>query len=73
MNQLNRNFDLLAVLILVLLLGVAQAPRMRAASMLRVARIVDATQDRVIPRIQKRILNGSRIPHIERLVFTSPE
>jgi hypothetical protein len=41
MNQLSRNFDLLAILMLVLLLGIAQAPRTRAAHILNVANSVD--------------------------------
>lgn len=88
MNQLDRNLDLAAILVLALLLGIAQAPQSRVARMLRVAQIVDVAQERVIPRIQQRALpriherlvrriqermaSCPRTRSVNRLVFSSP-
>ena len=70
MNQLNRNFDMVAMLVLVLLLGVVQARPVPADRMLRVARVMDTTQERVISRIQERMQRCARTPQVKRLVYS---
>ena len=70
MTQLTRNFDFVAMVVLVLLLGVAQMPRERSARLMRTTRILHATEQRIVPRIQERMTRCERIPQIKRLVHS---
>ena len=58
MSDLRRNLDLVAIVLLALLLGIMQAPRVRE-------RIHRVSQEHREPSV--------RIPHIGRLIFSQPE
>jgi hypothetical protein len=58
MSDLRRNLDLVAILVLVLLLGVLQAPRVR---------------ERIHRVSQEHMERSARIPHIGRLILFQPE
>jgi hypothetical protein len=81
MTQLTRNFDLAAVVVLVLLLGIAQTPRLRAAHLIHANRILNSAQERIIPciqhrvmpRIRERMARVHRNDRVQRLVFSASE
>lgn len=70
MSQLTRNFDFLAMVLLVLLLGVAQVPGERSERLMRTSRILHVTEQRIVPRIQERMASCTRMPQIKRLVYS---
>ena len=66
MKQLTRNFDMAAILVLVLLLGVAQAPRTRAADILG-HRVLTVTQKRIVPRVHEQFVSRFRDRVLQRI------